>query len=175
MSFSLEFMSAVLHWTFIRFALIYCVPHCVHILCWSFVPLSEHIIVANGLRCSTWLGLSASGQRPVREWRMCFQCVYSICVHLRPDFLICVHATLPTLQVAHSWGALATNIQSHQRNYGRQHSLCIPRTEQMERVIQWIKHNERGSASSGVKGWSKNGENNICQGFVQGQPLCWWT
>lgn len=108
------------------------------------------------------------------------ECVFkyvSICVHLGTDcyLFICVHATLPTLQVAHSWGALATNIQPHQRNYVRQQSLCIPRTEQMERAIQWIKHNERSNAISGVKGWSKNGENNICQGFVQGWPLRWWT
>lgn len=47
-----------------------------------------------------------------------------------------VHATLPTLRVVHSGAALGTNIRPLLRNYVRQQSLYIPKTEQMEPVIQ---------------------------------------
>lgn len=63
-------------------------------------------------------------------------CRVSICGSTNCYLCPWVHANLPTLQVAHSGGARTTNIQSHQRNYVRQQSLYILRTEQMERAVQ---------------------------------------
>lgn len=84
----------------------------------------------------------------------------------------CVHATLPTLRMARSGGELATNIQSHQRNYVRQQSLYIPR-----KVSRWsVLYSEISTmnaavveieAAPGGEGRETNGENNIWQGFVQ--------
>ena len=88
----------------------------------------------------------------------------------------CVHATLPTLRMARSAGELATNIQSHQRNYVRQQSLYIPR-----KVSRWsVLYSEISTmnvavvkieAAPGGEGWETNGENNIWQSFVQWCPL----
>lgn len=58
-------------------------------------------------------------------WTNCYLCV-------------CVHATLPTLRLVYSGGKLATNIKSNQRNYVRQQSLYIRKTEQMEPVYSEI-------------------------------------
>lgn len=69
-------------------------------------------------------------------WTMCFKVCVCVCGGTNCYLCLCLHATFRTLQVADSGGALTTNIQSHQRNYVRQQSLYIPRTEQMERAIQ---------------------------------------
>lgn len=103
----------------------------------------------------------------------------SVCLYLGTNcyLCVCVHATLPTLGVVRSGGALATNIQSHHKNYVRQQSLYIPRTEQMERVIQWNKHiGERCTGWTklalgvlggrwGKKSWRKQHLAGLCSGL----------
>ena len=99
-----------------------------------------------------------------------------VCVCVWGQTVTCVHATLPTLRMARSGGELATNIQSHQRNYVRQQSLYIPR-----KVSRWsVLYSEISTMNVAVvqieptlggEGRETNGENNIWQGFVQWCPL----
>lgn len=100
-----------------------------------------------------------------------FLCIWRTNCYLRG----CVHATFPTLRVACSAGALATNIQLHQRNYVRQQSLYIPRTEQMEHAIHckkihtWVNETlVKASQLSGEGLGAKQGENNIWRGALLG-------
>lgn len=140
-------------------------------LCLSSFPLLKPIIDSNGLRCRTWLELSACGQRETEEWMHeiklhVFKCVYE-CEHSETVTCLCARVQLYLrFRWLSPWSTLAKDIQSHQRNDMRQQSLYIPSTEQMERDVRWIKLNERGTMSSGGRGHEKNGENNIWQGFV---------